>query len=450
MDEEKTMKEIISLLKRRGFVYPSSEIYGGFGASYDYGPLGCQMSQNIKELWRDDVIRDHAQVVETDGAIILNPKTWEASGHLGSGFADSLVECHQCHHRFKAEEVKENLCPDCGGATTEPRSYNLMMKTFIGPVESASSQAYLRPETCQSIFLDFRLVADSMRIKVPFGVAQIGKSFRNEINPKNFLYRQREFEQMEMEWFTPGEEADRWFEYWKERRLQWYYRLGIKKENIRLREVPKEELAHYAKRAVDVDYHFPFGWHEIEGIHNRGDFDLRNHSQHSGRDLKYRDADHPEPFYPHVVETSAGVGRLMLAFICDAYQKVSGGRGSEGQREEVVMQLSPMLAPIQAAIFPLMKKPALTEKAAEVFKLLSRSFHCQYDEAGSIGRRYRRQDEIGTPLTVTIDYDSLEDNGVTIRDRVSMKQMRVGTNELIQQLNKFLKEGFNESSSSKA
>lgn len=441
------MKEIVSLLKRRGFVYPSSEIYGGFGASYDYGPLGVEMINNIKNLWRADVIRAHSQVVEADGAIILNPKTWEASGHLGSGFADSLVECQQCHHRFKEEEIKDQKCPDCGGEITEPRSYNLMMKTFVGPVENTQSQAYLRPETCQSIFLDFRLVADSMRMKLPFGVAQIGKSFRNEINPKNFLYRQREFEQMEMEWFTPEAEAKEWFEYWKERRLKWYLDLGLKKENLRLREVSEEELAHYARRAVDVEYKFPFGWHEIEGIHNRGDFDLSNHSKHSGRELNYSDADHPEPFYPHVVETSAGVGRLMLAFICDAHRKISGGRGQESQRsEEVVMQLSPKLAPIEVAVFPLMKKPELVAKTKEVFEQLKFSFRVQYDETGSIGRRYRRQDEIGTPLAVTIDFDSLKQQDVTVRDRISMKQIRVEIKNLPSVLNQFLTKGsFDES-----
>jgi len=446
MAEEKTMKEIVSLLKRRGFVYPSSEIYGGFGASYDYGPLGVEMINNIKNLWRADVIRAHTQVVEADGAIILNPRTWEASGHLGSGFADSLVECQQCHHRFKEEEIKDQQCPDCGGKTTEPRSYNLMMKTFVGPVENTQSQAYLRPETCQSIFLNFRLVTDSMRMKLPFGVAQIGKSFRNEINPKNFLYRQREFEQMEMEWFTPEAEAKEWFEYWKERRLQWYLDLGLKKENLRLYEVPADELAHYARRAVDVEYKFPFGWHEIEGIHNRGDFDLSNHSRHSGRELKYSDADYPEPFYPHVIETSAGVGRLMLAFICDAYQKISGGRDQESQRsEEVVMQLSPKLAPVEVAVFPLMKKPELVAKAKEVFEQLKFSFRVQYDETGSIGRRYRRQDEIGTYLSVTIDFDSLKQQDVTVRDRISMKQVRVEIKNLPSALKQFLTKGsFNE------
>jgi len=443
MANENTMKEIIALLKHRGFVYPSSEIYGGFGASYDYGPLGCEMINNIKQLWKQDIIREHSQVVETDGAIILNPKTWEASGHLGSGFADSLVECRQCHHRFKTEEVVKSICPDCGGQTTEPRDYNLMMKTFIGPVEDTHNQAYLRPETCQSIFLDFRLVLDSMRMKLPFGIAQIGKSFRNEINPKNFLYRQREFEQMEMEWFTPADEADKWFEYWKERRWNWYLSLGMKKENLRFREVPKEELAHYAKRAVDVDYHFPFGWHEIEGIHNRGDFDLRNHSEHSGRDLSYKNTDQSESYYPHVIETSAGVGRLMLAFICDAYHKIEGGRDSESKREEeIILQLSPKLAPIQVAVFPLMKKPELISLAQNVFQNLSGSLRCQYDETGSIGKRYRRQDEIGTPLAVTIDFDSLTQNDVTIRDRVSMKQVRVKYDSLVEEIKRMLLGGF--------
>ncbi len=448
MPEEKLMKEIISLLKQRGFVYPSSEIYGGFGAGYDYGPHGFEMINNLKNLWRADVVRRHPSVVEVDGAIILNPRVWEASGHLGSGFADALVECRQCHHRFKAEEIKEEKCPDCGGETTEPRSYNLMMKTFIGPVENTGSQAYLRPETCQSIFLDFRLVADSMRMKLPFGIAQIGKSFRNEINPKNFLYRRREFEQMEMESFTPEEEVDQWFEYWKERRMKWYLDLGMKKENLRFHEVPKEELAHYAKRAVDIFYHFPFGWQEIEGIHNRGDFDLRNHSENSGRDLSYSDAEHPKPFYPHVVETSAGVDRLLLAFLCDAYQAISGGRG-EGARsqEEVVLQLSSKLAPVQAAVFPLMKKPELVEKAKEVFQKLSETFRCQYDETGSIGRRYRRQDQVGTPFTLTIDFDSLKQNDVTVRDRASMEQTRVKVDDLPETLSRFLNEGFADESS---
>ena len=342
------------------------------------------------------------------------------------------MECKKCHHRFKEEEIKEGHCPLCGGELTSPRIFHLMMKSFVGPVEDEQSVVYLRPETCQGIFLNFKNVAQAMRMHLPMGIAQIGKAFRNEINPKNFIFRTREFEQMEMEWFCREEEAEKWFEHWKEQRKQWYLDLGIKPENIRCQETPKEKLAHYARKAVDIEYHFPFGWQEIEGIHYRGEYDLKNHMEHSHGDLAYRNPSTQEELVPHVVEISAGVERTLLAFLTDAYSEVSGGRGGGSkQKEEVILRLSPRLAPFQVAVFPLLgKEDKLVKQAKDVFQKLIRSFHVSYDANGSIGRRYRRHDEIGTPLAVTIDFQTLQDQTVTCRDRETMKQIRVPIVEL--------------------
>ena len=423
--------KIISLAKRRGFVFPDSEIYGGFSAAYDFGPLGTALKNNIKEEWRKSVVSRNPSVAEIDTPIIIHPKVWEASGHLDH-FSDQLVECKKCHHRFKEEEIKEGHCPLCGGELTSPRIFHLMMKSFVGPVEDEQSVVYLRPETCQGIFLNFKNVAQAMRMHLPMGIAQIGKAFRNEINPKNFIFRTREFEQMEMEWFCREEEAEKWFEHWKEQRKQWYLDLGIKPENIRCQETPKEKLAHYARKAVDIEYHFPFGWQEIEGIHYRGEYDLKNHMEHSHGDLAYRNPSTQEELVPHVVEISAGVERTLLAFLTDAYSEVSGGRGGGSkQKEEVILRLSPRLAPFQVAVFPLLgKEDKLVKQAKDVFQKLIRSFHVSYDANGSIGRRYRRHDEIGTPLAVTIDFQTLQDQTVTCRDRETMKQIRVPIVEL--------------------
>jgi len=445
-EQSNSMEKIVSLCKRRGFVFQSSEIYGGFGSCYDFGPLGVEMKNNIKKSWWDEMTKLHENVVGLDASILMSPEVWKASGHLTAGFSDLLVECKSCHKRFKRDELKENSrdkCPDCGGKLTEAKQFNLMMKTFVGPVEEKASPVYLRAETCQGIYVNFLNVLDSTRLKIPFGICQIGKAFRNEINPGNFIYRIREFEQMELQWFCDPKDADKFFDYWKEERMKWYERLGVKKENLRLVEVPKEKRAHYAKRQIDVEYKFPFGWKEIEGIHNRGDWDLSNHSKYSGKDLKYFDPSTnsgqvKEKYFPYIIETSIGVDRSFLMFIADAYEEISGGRTktSEAKKEvEVLLKLHKSLAPIKVAILPLVKnKEELVKKAKEIYQLLKPHFSCQYDEAGSIGRRYRRQDEVGTPFAITIDFDTLENNDVTIRDRDMMKQERIQIDNLIMKL----------------
>ena len=421
------MSKIVSLCKRRGFVFPSSELYGGFGSGYDFGPLGAEMKNNIKRIWWKEMTRKQEGVVGLDSAILMSPKIWQASGHLTAGFADELVECAKCHKRFRRDEPDKDsnpfICPECGGQLSKPRKFNLMMKTFVGPVEDKATATYLRAETCQGIYLNFQNVLNSMRLKLPFGIAQIGKSFRNEITPKDFIYRTREFEQMEMQWFCRSDEADKYFEYWKEQRMNWYFSLGVKRKNLRVVEIPKKEMAHYAKKQVDIQYMFPFGWKELEGIHNRGDWDLSNHSKHSGKDLRY------EGHYPHVIETSAGADRSFFAFLVDAYEEIRGGRTktTEANKEaEVVLRLDKKIAPVKAAVLPLVKnKPNLVKKAKEVYRLIRPYFAVQYDEADSVGRRYRRQDEIGTPFCLTIDFESLEKDDLTIRYRDTMKQERV-------------------------
>ena len=429
------MQKIVSLAKRRGFIFPSSEIYGGFGSCYDYGPLGVEMKNNIKRAWWKEITQLQENIVGLDAAILMSPKVWQASGHLTAGFADELVECKSCHKRFRLDEIKDR-CPECKGELTTPRKFNLMMKTFVGPVEDEASATYLRAETCQGIYTNFENVLNSMRLKIPFGIAQIGKAFRNEITPGNFIYRTREFEQMEMQWFCQPKEAPKYFEFWKKERMKWYVNLGIKKENLRIKEASKSELPHYARSAIDIEYKFPFGWKEIEGIHNRGDWDLSNHSKHSGQDLKY------EGYYPYIIETSAGADRSFLTFLIDSYQEVKGGRTktTEATKEtEVLLKLDKDLAPIKVAILPLVKnKTQLVKKAKEVYQLLKPHFTCQYDELGSIGRRYRRQDEIGTIFAITIDFDTLKDDTTTIRNRDTMKQERVKISDLVKCLKKQL------------
>ena len=426
---DKTVEKIISFTKRRGFIFPSSEIYGGFESGYDYGPLGVELKNNIKSVWWDEMTKIQDNIVGIDTSILMNPRVWEASGHLTAGFADELTECKKCHHRFRKDLLKGDSCPDCGGVLTEARKFNLMMKTHIGPLEDEASVAYLRAETAQGIYLNFKNVLQSMRMKLPFGIAQIGKSFRNEITPKNFIFRTREFEQMEMQWFCDKKDTAKFFDYWLEARLNWYYSLGISDKNIRTFEVPKNDLAHYAKRAVDIEYKFPFGWKEIEGIHNRGDWDLANHSKHSGEDLSY------EGSFPHVIETSAGVDRSFFAFLTEAYSEIEGGRSGKGDME-VYFKIDKRLAPIKVAVLPLVKnKENIVSKAKEVYNLLRQDFSALYDESGSIGRRYRRLDEIGCVLAVTIDFDTLDDHSVTVRDRDTMEQKRIKIDELTGYIN---------------
>jgi glycyl-tRNA synthetase len=427
-------KKIISLCKRRGFIFPSSEIYEGIGGVYDFGPLGVELKNNIKKAWREEMILKHDNIVGLDASILMNPKVWQASGHLSAGFADELLECKKCRKRFKADEIKKDKCPECGGELAEPKKFNLMMKTFIGPVEDKASITYLRPETCQGIYINFLNVLNSMRLKIPFGMAQIGKSFRNEINPKNFIFRTREFEQMEMQWFCNPKDADKYFDYWKDERLNWYEKLGIKKENLRAIEISEKDRAHYAKRQVDIEYHFSFGWGEIEGIHNRGDWDLKNHSKYSGKDLIFTEEDGSK-YHPYVIETSVGVERSLFAFLSEAYQEIEGGRTTTTKsikEAEVLLKLSKCLAPVKVSVLPLVKnKTEIVKKAKEVYQILKSNFMCQYDEVASIGKRYRRGDEVGILFAVTIDFDTLEDEKVTIRDRDTMKQERVKIKDLI-------------------
>jgi glycyl-tRNA synthetase len=435
---EGLMEKIVSLCKRRGFIFPSSEIYGGFSSCYDYGPLGVEMKNNIKKLWWDEMTKNHENIVGLDASILMSPKVWQASGHLSAGFADVLVECKNCHKRFREDELKEKKCPECGGNLTEPRKFNLMMKTFVGPVEDEASISYLRAETCQGIYVNFNNVLNSMRLKIPFGICQIGKAFRNEITPRDFLYRMREFEQMEMQWFCHPKEADKFFEFWLNERLKWLQSIGLKKENLRIFEVPEKERAHYARRQVDIEYKFPFGWKEIEGVHNRGDWDLSNHSKHSGEDLRYFDEKTKERYFPFIIETSIGVDRLFFALLCDAYEEIKGGRTKTTKptkEVEVLLKLDKRVAPVKVGVLPLVKnKPELVKKAKEIYQMLKTHFNCIYDELGSIGRRYRRLDEIGCPFAITIDFETIEKEDVTIRDRDTMEQERVKIKDLIKVL----------------
>jgi len=418
------MAKLVSLCQRRGFIFPSSEIYGGLSSCWDYGPLGVELKQNVKQAWWRAVVQQRDDMVGLDASILMHPRTWEASGHT-KGFADPLVECKGCHLRWRSDEVKGNACPSCGGELTEPHLFNLMFKTFMGPVEDEASVVYLRPETAQGMFVNFENVVNTTRKRLPFGIAQIGKAFRNEITTGNFIFRCREFEQMEIEFFVKPDNAKYWFDYWIEERTNWYVNLGIKKENLRLRQHSKEELAHYAKECYDIDYLFPMGWAELEGIANRGDFDLVQHSSFSGKTLSYYDEETKEHITPYIIEPSAGVDRTFLALLCDAYDEdIADGEA------RVLLHLHPDLAPIKVAVLPLSRRENLVSLAKEVYADLRRHFMTQYDDAQSIGRRYRRQDEVGTPFCVTIDFKSLEDKQVTIRERDSLKQIRVPIAEL--------------------
>jgi len=422
------MEKMVSLCKRRGFIFQSSEIYGGLSACWDYGPLGIELKRNIKDAWWRSMVQARDDMVGLDSSILMHPQTWVASGHV-DGFRDPLVECKSCHRRWRADDVNESCCPECGGELTEPRLFNLMFKTFFGPVEEEAAVVHMRPETAQGIFVNFANVMATARKKLPLGIAQIGKVFRNEITSGNFIFRDREFEMMEVEFFVkPGTDGE-WLKYWLEERFNWYVNLGIQKENLRIREHSKDELAHYARACYDIDYLFPMGWSELEGIANRGDFDLTQHAQHSGKDLSYYDPDTEERYIPYVIEPSAGVDRSALAFLLDAYDE-------EPDKNDirVLLRLHPDLAPIKVALLPLSRNEALVPMARDVHADLRQCFMTQYDDAQSVGRRYRRQDEIGTPFCVTIDFQSLEDKQVTIRDRDSMKQIRVPVAELKESL----------------
>lgn len=466
-----SMDALVSLCKRRGFIFPGSEIYDGINGFWDFGPLGCELKRNIREAWWRDIVQRRENIVGLDSAIIMHPKVWEASGHLKS-FTDPMVDCRACRKRFRADQLCEEQgaklvqhgknfelpagakCPACGSPElTAPRNFNLMFKTFVGPVEEDSAATYLRPETAQGIFVQFANVLAVSRQKIPFGIAQIGKAFRNEINPRNFIFRSREFEQMELEFFVkPGTDAE-WYAYWVKERLRWYATIGLPEDSLRQHDYRAEELAHYASACVDIQYDFPFGLQELEGIAARGDFDLSRHAQFSGKSMEYFNQDTQERFVPHVVEPSAGVDRIALALLCEAYReewvpagnasrsdagRPAGDKGPEvleaepgksapaGYEARAVLRFEPRIAPIKIAVFPLLKnKPELVAKGREIFGRLQQRWNCFWDIAGAIGRRYRRQDEIGTPFAVTIDFQTLTDDTVTLRERDSMKQIRL-------------------------
>jgi glycyl-tRNA synthetase len=425
------MDAITSLAKRRGIAFQSSEIYGGLRSSWDYGPLGVEMRRNIRNAWWRAMVQLRDDVVGLEAAIIMSPRVWEASGHV-AGFSDPLVECLNCHQRFREDHLIDHKCPNCGHTGfTEARQFNLMFKTHLGPVEDDASVAYLRPETAQGMFADFQIVQTTSRKKVPFGIAQIGKSFRNEITPGNFIFRTREFEQMEMEFFVQPGSDEEWFEYWKARRMQWFADLGVSKDKLRLRDHEPDELAHYAKAATDIEYKFPFGWGELEGIANRTDFDLRRHAEASGEDLRYFDPETEERYFPYVIEPAVGVDRTLLVLLLDAYREEEAPTAKGGIEKRTYLALHKDVAPIKVAVLPLSRNDRLAPEARRVFDLVKPEWMCDYDDAGSIGRRYRRQDEVGTPLCVTIDFDSLEDRCVTVRERDSMRQERIAIDELV-------------------
>lgn len=452
MTTEKTMEKIVSLAKSRGFIFPGSEIYGGLANTWDYGPLGVELKNNVKKAWWKKFIQQSPYNVGLDSAILMNPKTWEASGHIG-GFSDPLMDCKKCRSRFRADKLIEDYmqkqneetivdgwsnqqmksyieeksinCPECGEKDfTDIRQFNLMFKTFQGVTEDSSTEIFLRPETAQGIFVNFKNVLRTSRKKVPFGIGQIGKSFRNEITPGNFIFRTREFEQMELEFFCkPGEDLE-WFDYWKNFCKNWLLNLNLKKENLRVRDHSQEELSHYSKATTDFEYKFPFGWGELWGIADRTDFDLKQHSQYSGEDFTYQDPVTNEKYVPYCIEPSVGVDRVMLAFLVDAYEE----EVIDEKDTRVVLKLHPALAPFKAAVLPLTKK--LKDQTLELYEKLSANYMIDYDESGSIGKRYRRHDEIGTPFCITFDYDSLEDNCVTIRHRDTMEQERISIEDL--------------------
>lgn len=452
-----SLDTIVNLAQRRGIIFPSSEVYGGLRASWDYGPIGVELERNVRRAWWRSMVQLRDDVVGLDSAVILAARTWEASGHV-EAFNDPLVECLRCHQRFRADHVpgwhapqsgheaaeeggtvdlaERPRCPNCGhGEFTDPRNFNLMFRTNVGPVEEEGSQVWLRPETCQGIFLDFQRVLTVSRRKIPFGIAQIGKVFRNEITPGRSIFRTLEFEIMEMEYFVkPGTDEER-HQYWIDERMRWYTDHGMRGENLRAREHEKDELSHYSKRTVDIEYHFPWGWGELEGVANRGDWDLSRHSQFSGKDLSYYDQETDERYVPYVIEPSVSVGRALFAFIIDAYHEEEAPTASGGMEKRVVLRLDHRLAPFRAAVLPLSRHESLVPVAKEAADMLRPHFTVDYDDAGSIGRRYRRHDEIGTPFAITVDFESLEDRQATVRDRDSMQQERIPIDNLAEHLN---------------
>lgn len=452
MSEKKSNKsdvteKIVSLSKRRGFVFQSSEIYGGLNGCYDYGPLGVELLRNIKEAWwKDMTFRENIEGL--DASILMHPRVWEASGHV-EHFSDPMVDCKECKGRFRADLLEDADCGNKGfkgrkamkcfeeGKFTEARSFNLMFKTFVGPLEDSSNAVFLRPETAQGIFVNFNNVREASRQKVPFGIAQIGKAFRNEINTKNFLFRTREFEQMEMQFFVNPNEDMKWFEYWRDQRIAWFNKYGMKSEKLKFHI--HEKLAHYAKAAVDVEYEFPFGWGEIEGIHNRTDFDLKRHMEFSGKKLEYFDEQTRERFVPYVIETSAGASRSFFAFLCNAYDEEEVAKenldGTSSSEVRTVLHFHPSLAPIKAAVFPLVNRDGMQEIAHNITDDLRKNFKVFYDDSGAVGRRYRRQDECGTPFCITVDSDTLTDNSVTVRERDSMQQERIQKDKIADYIN---------------
>jgi glycyl-tRNA synthetase len=419
-----TMEKIVSLAKRRGFVFQSSEIYGGLNSCWDYGPLGVELKNNVKRAWWRKVVQERDDMVGLDASILMHPKVWEASGHV-AGFSDPMVDCKACKQRFRADHLEGDHCPACGGELTEARQFNLMFKTHIGPMEDSAAVVYLRPETAQGIFVNFNNVQTTTRMKLPFGIAQIGKSFRNEITPGNFTFRTREFEQMELEYFVKPGTDEQFHQEWLKQRFQWYLDLGIAKERLRLRKHDADELAHYAKDCYDVEYYFPMGWSELEGIANRTDFDLKRHAEYSGQRMDYFDQEANEHYVPYVIEPSAGADRGTLAFLLDAYHE-------EPDKDEVrvVLKLHRALAPYKVAILPLSRKEPLINLARGIEKDLRKYWMVDYDDSKAIGRRYRRQDEIGTPYCVTVDFQSVEDHAATVRDRDTMEQERIPIAEL--------------------
>ncbi len=423
MDDKNLMDKIVALCKRRGFIFPGSEIYGGLANSWDYGPLGVELKNNIKQAWWKRFVHLRDDIVGIDASLIMNPKVWEASGHIAN-FQDPLVECKKCHSRFRADHIKENSCPNCGekDSFTKEKMFNLMFKTFIGPAEESANIVYFRPETAQAMFVDFKNVLDTQRIRLPFGIAQIGKAFRNEITPGNFIFRTREFEQMEIEYFIPPPKNDSdWqgpFEIWRKEILSWIKDdLGVDISKVHEKEIEDKERAHYSKRTIDFEYDFPFGVSELYGLAYRGDFDLTNHEKSSGQNLKYKDPETQEEFIPHVIEPTWGVDRSVLVVLIDAYRETEG---------RIFLKLNPKLAPYKVAVFPLLaNKPELIEKAREIYQTLKKDFTVAWDARGNIGKRYASQDEVGTPFCITFDFQSLEDQMVTVRDRDTAKQERV-------------------------
>lgn len=424
----KTMEKIVSLCKRRGIIFPGSNIYGGLAATYDYGHYGVMLKNNVKKNWWHDNVLINENIVGLDSAILMHPKVWQASGHVSS-FTDPLIECKSCHQRFRSDHLFEGkygevkttdgkpCCPLCFGELTEERKFNLMFKTYVGPVEDQSSVAYFRPETAQGIFVNFKIIQQAMALKLPFGIAQIGKAFRNEITPGHFTFRTREFEQMEIEFFVKPTEDDKWLKFWLKERFNWYIKYGISKKHLRLRKHTQEELSHYSKETYDVEYLYPWGWGELEGIANRTDFDLREHQQFSAQDLSYYDEDEEKSFIPYVIEPSAGADRAALAFLCEAYFE---------DKDRVLLKLHPQLSPVKIAVFPLLaNKKNLVDKARKIYKAIKAYFVVSWDDRGNIGKRYYAQDEIGTPWCVTVDFQTLEDDTVTVRDRDTTKQERI-------------------------